>query len=168
MNSGVTLSYLELIILAVAPALVGGAIGLAGGFLGPRWLQDQKEASDKKKKRAEKFEELVGAVVEHYQWIGGLRFFAISGQGSLPTLSPITKIEAIASTYFPEFQVLVRQLDSASNEYEQWILSTGQKRVKNEPGYEKLIGHDDVLTKYTDKRAEFLMELKRFARREFQ
>ena len=93
----------------------------------------------------------------------------ISGQGSLPTtVSPITKIEAIASTYFPEFEGSVRQFDSASNKYEMWILSTGQKRVKNEPGYENLIGHDDVAEEYADKRAEFLMELKLFARREFQ
>jgi hypothetical protein len=168
MNSGVTLSYLELIILAVAPALVGGAIGLAGGFLGPRWLQDQKEASDKKKKRAEKFEELVAAVVEHYHWFAVMRFFFISGQGSQPTLSPITKIEAIAGTYFPEFEDSVRQLDSASNNYEIWILDTGQKRIRNEPGYEKLIGHDDVLTKYMDARKAFLAELRKFARREFQ
>ena len=150
------------------PVLVGGALGIAGSFVGPYALQRLKDATEKKRKRAEKCEELVAAVVEHSQWIGALRFFTISGQGSLPTLSPITKIEAITSTYFPEFEVLVRQLDSASNKYEMWILSTGQKRVKNEPGYENLVGHDEVVTQYADKRAEFLTELRRFARREFQ
>ena len=40
--------------------------------------------------------------------------------------------------------------------------------VRNEPGYEKLTGHDEVVTKYMDKRAELLVQLKRFARREFQ
>jgi hypothetical protein len=152
----------------LVPVIVGGVIGSAAGFFGPWFIQIRKDASERKKRRAEKFEELVGAVVEHYQWIAALRFFAISGQGSLPTLSPITKIEAITSTYFPEFEGSVRQFDIASNKYEMWILSAGQKRVKNEPGYESLIGHDDVLTEYTDKRAVFLMELKRFARREFQ
>jgi hypothetical protein len=150
------------------PVVVGGAIAIVAGVVGPYVIQRVKEKADRKQKRAEKFEELVGAVAEHYHWIGALRFFAISGQGNQPTLSPITKIEAIASTYFPEFELLVRQLDFVSNEYEKWILNTGQKRIRNEPGYEKLTGHDDVLTKYTDKRAEFLMELKRFARREFQ
>jgi hypothetical protein len=152
----------------LVPVIVGGVIGLAGGLFGPLLVQSRKDASERKKRRTEKFEELVGAVVEHSQWIAALRFFAISGQGSLPALSPITKIEAIASTYFPEIEGLVRQFDSASNKYEMWILSIGQKRVKNEPGYESLIGHDAVVTEYTDKRAEFLMELRRFARREFQ
>jgi hypothetical protein len=156
------------IVSSLAPVVVGGLIGLAGGWLGPWLLEGRKQAAEKKKKRAEKFEELVAAVVEHHQWIGALRFFAISGQGSLPTLSPITKIEAIVSTYFPEFEGLVRQFDTVSNNYEVWILSTGQKRVRDEPGYENLTGHDDVVTKYTDKRAEFLVKLKRFARREFQ
>ena len=156
------------IVSSLAPVVVGGLIGIAGGWLGPWLLEARKQAAEKKKKRAEKFEELVGAVVEHYHWIGALRFFTISGQGSLPTLSPITKIEAIASTYFPEFEGLVRQFDAASNNYEIWLLGTGRKRVQNEPGYENLTGHDEVVTKYIDKRAELLMELKRFARREFQ
>jgi hypothetical protein len=156
------------IVSSLAPVVVGGLIGLAGGWLGPWLLEGRKQAAEKKKKRAEKFEELVAAVVEHSQWIGALRFFAISGQGSLPTLSPITKIEAIVSTYFPEFEGLLRQFDTVSNNYEKWILSTGQKRVRDEPGYENLTGHDDVVTKYADKRAEFLVELKRFARREFR
>jgi hypothetical protein len=108
------------------------------------------------------------AVVEHYHWITAKQFLVISGQGSEPNLSPMIKIEAIASTYFPEFAVLVRQLDSASNKYEAWIFSMGQKRVRNEPGYENLTGMDEVLTKYTDTRAELVMALKRFARREFQ
>lgn len=147
---------------------VGGAIGILSGVIGPYFIQRRKDVADRKRKRAEKFEELVAAVVEHYHWMATMRFFFVSGQGSQPTLSPITKIEAIVSTYFPQFEMLVRQLDSASNEYEIWILSTGQKRIGNEPGYEKLTGHDEVLTKYTDKRMDFLVELKRFARREFQ
>jgi hypothetical protein len=136
--------------------------------IGPYFIQHAKDAADRKKKRAEKFEELVAAVVEHYHWMASMFFFFVSGQGSQPTLSPITKIEAIVSTYFPQFEMLVRQLDSASNSYEAWILSTGQKRIRNEPGYEKLAGHDEVVTKYTDKRMDFIVELKRYARRRFK
>jgi hypothetical protein len=150
------------------PVVVGGAIGILAGVIGPYFIQHAKDAADKKRKRAEKFEELVAALVEHYHWMANMRFFFISGQGSQPPLSPITKIEATVATYFPEFESQVRQLDSASNQYEVWILSAEQKRIRNEPGYEKLTKHDDVLAKYTDKRLDFLVELKRFARREFQ
>jgi hypothetical protein len=149
------------------PVVVGGAIGILAGIIGPYCIQHAKDRADKKRKRAEKFEELVAAVVEHFHWMANMRFFFISGQGSQPPLSPITKIEAIVATYFPEFELQVRQLNSASIQYEVWILSMGQKRIRNEPGYEKLAGHDDLLTKYTDKREDLLGELKRFARREF-
>ena len=41
------------------PVLVGGAIGIVGSFVGPFFLQRAKDAADRKRKRAEKFEELV-------------------------------------------------------------------------------------------------------------
>jgi hypothetical protein len=148
--------------------LIGVVVGAAILTVRDYFLAAKKEATDKKRKRAEKFEELVAAVVEHYEWMGLLRFFAISGQGSMPTLSPIAKIEAIASTYFPEFEVLVGEFNSVSNHYEMWILDTGQKRLANELGHEKLLGHHEVLKNYTDKRVEFLTALRLFARREFQ
>jgi hypothetical protein len=150
------------------PVVIGGAIAIVAGFVGPFFIQRAKDAADKKRKRAEKFGELVAAVVEHFHWFAAMRYFFIAGQGSEPTLSPITKIQAIVTTYFPEFESLVQQFDSASNQYEIWILDMGQKRVRNETGYEKLVGHDEVVTKYTDARKKFLDELKHFARRMFQ
>jgi hypothetical protein len=156
------------LLIVLLPVVVGGAIGIIAGLVGPYCIQRAKDAADKKRKRAEKLEELIAAVVEHFHWISAFRYFTISGQGSEPTLSPITKVQAITGTYFPEFDVLVQQLDSASNEYEKWILSIGQKRVRNERGYEKLVGHDEVLKAYTEKQQAFLTALRRFARREFQ
>ena len=41
------------------PVIVGGLIGLVGGFVGPWFLQKAKEGSEKKKHRAEMFEELL-------------------------------------------------------------------------------------------------------------
>jgi hypothetical protein len=63
-------SQITPVLIPLISVVVGGIIGIAGGLIGPLMLERRKEASEKKKKRAEKFEELVGAVVEHYQWIG--------------------------------------------------------------------------------------------------
>jgi hypothetical protein len=155
------------------PVALGGFLaiigGLVSGLVGPYIIQRVRDAAEKKRKRAEKYEELVAAVYEHAHWIDAMRFFVISGQGSAaPTLSPITKILAIVNTYFPEFEELVLQFVIASSKYEQWIWAIGQKRVKNEPGYENLIGFDDVLTEYMDQQKAFLIEFRRFAQREFQ
>jgi hypothetical protein len=150
---------------------LGGVIAIFAGWVGPYFVQRAKDAEEKKRKRREKFEELMAAVYEHGHWIGVMRFFIISGQDysrGIGQPSPITKVHAIASTYFPEFALLVLEFEVVSSQYEHWILDAGQKGVRNEPGYENLTGHDDILTKYKDKQQEFLTELRSFARREFQ
>ena len=168
MNDIATVTSATPLLNVLLPVLVGGAIGIVGSLVGPFLIQRAKDAADKKRKRAEKCEELIGAVVEHYHWISAFRYFIISGQGSQPALSPITKMQAIVGTYFPEFEALVLKFDFASNEYEKWILDTGRKRVRNEPAYETLTGHNEVVSAYTERQHAFLAELRRFARREFQ
>ena len=147
------------------PVLVGGAIGVLGSFVGPYFLQRLKDAADKERKRAEKCEELIGAVVEHYHWIGDLSYFTISGQGNQPSLSPMTKIQAIVRMYFPTFDALALEFDTASNDYELWILSIGRQRARNEP-YD-LSRQAGALSQYSAKRKEFLSALRDFARQEF-
>jgi len=51
------------------PVIVGGVIGIAGGLIGPPFLHHLQQKAEKKRKRAEKFEELVtlqqGVLVAH-------------------------------------------------------------------------------------------------------
>jgi hypothetical protein len=49
----------------LVPVMVGGAIGLVGGWLEPWLLERKKEAAENKKKRAEKFEKLVATLFEY-------------------------------------------------------------------------------------------------------
>jgi lysyl-tRNA synthetase class II len=125
-----------------------------------------KRCYGKKRKRAEKFEELVAAVFEHMDWINTTRNFQAFCMGSDATVSPMAKIRAISDTYFPEFEAFVEQLDIASNDYVIWMSSAAQRRLRKEP--ELLAGHDDVLKPYAEKRQALLTELRSFARREFQ
>jgi len=75
----------------------------------------------------------MAAVYEHRHWIDAMRFFIISGEGSVaPTLSPIAKILAIVNIYFPEFQTLALEFEVASSVYQGWMWKIGQKRVRNE------------------------------------
>jgi hypothetical protein len=82
--------------LSLLPVVAGGLIAIIAGLVGPYYIQRAKDAAEKKRKRAEKFEELVAAVYDHAHRIDEMRFFIISGQGSAgPTLSSTTKIQAI-------------------------------------------------------------------------
>ena len=69
----------------------------------------------------------------------------------------ITKIEAIASFTFLSSKIWY------GNSTLRVILDTAQKRIRGEPGYDKLMGHGDVRT-YTDAQKAFLAELRNFAR----
>ena len=57
------------LVSTLVPVVVGGAIGLMGGWLGPWFLERKKEGAEKKKRRAAKFEELVTALYEHKHWL---------------------------------------------------------------------------------------------------
>jgi hypothetical protein len=75
--------------------VVGGLIGLAGGWLGPWLLERRKEAAEKKRKRAEKFEELVAAVYDFDHWNENFRRSTVFGEQQISTVSPFHKLQAI-------------------------------------------------------------------------
>jgi hypothetical protein len=85
------------------PVIVGGLIGLAGGFIGPWFLQRAKDTSERKKHRAEKFEELVQTVYEDRFWLNNVKDIRVFGDKRDEPPSPFAKLESIAMVYFPQF-----------------------------------------------------------------
>ena len=163
---GTASTPLMIVLLPLLPVVVGGLIGIIAGLVGTYFIQRAKDAADKKRKRAEKFEELVGAVVEHLHWINTMRNFRTFGIGSEPAMSSVAKIQAISDTYFPEFEDLVQQLYTASTDYEIWSSRAAQKKLRSEPEY--MAGHENIVKTYMEKREALLTALRNFARREFQ
>jgi hypothetical protein len=167
MTGGVTLSFWELIFLAIAPAFVGGLIAVASGVVGPWWLEARKEIADKKRKRAEKFEELVGAVYEHEHWLEIKRDIRAYGSGGDIKLSPLAKIAAISAVYFPVFGKKISELIVASLGYEVWMSKAAMERLKgNAAGMEE--GLTEAYGPYIKAHNELLDELKKYARENLQ
>jgi hypothetical protein len=52
------------LLVTLVPVIVGGAIALAGSWLGPLFSDRRKEAAEKRQRRSAKFEEMVAAVYE--------------------------------------------------------------------------------------------------------
>jgi len=52
--------------------IIGGLIGVSGGLIGPLVLEWRKQESEKKRRKAEKLEELVSVIYEYYHWNSAL------------------------------------------------------------------------------------------------
>jgi hypothetical protein len=128
-------------------ALGGIGVGLVGSVRRDA-AQDRREA---RKRRADKFEELVAAVYEFDHW--------------LETVSPFAKLQAISSVYFPQFSKLVGELDIVSSQYVAWIYNP-QEVTLSDTG--KPLPFVEAYKPYMQKREALLKALQKFAHDEFQ
>jgi hypothetical protein len=144
------------------PVIVGGGLTLAGGH----YLQTLQSKTEKQKRRAEKFEELVTAVYEHERWLGDMRNHRIFGEPSPETLSPLAKVHAISIAYFPELGNDIEQLESAARDYEMWMLDAAQKRIAS--GNADTSGHQEAVRAYVGAMKDLLLALRSVSRQEFQ
>jgi hypothetical protein len=142
--------------------VVGGVIALAG-FVVRDVLQEWR---DKKKRRADKFEELVAAVYEFDHWIEAARDKYVYGRDVPETVSPFAKVQSISSIYFPQFRILVGELNSAALMYRVWMLGAQGKRLNGLANFND--GFKDVIGPYIDAHGALLNALQEFAREHFQ
>jgi hypothetical protein len=145
--------------------IVGGGIGIMAGLIGPPYLHHLQQKAEKKKRRAEKFEELITMLYEHKHWLGNMMHARAFGRGTEDRVSPMTKVLAISSIYFPDFEKQIWQLDIAADQYELWMMEAEQKRLKGDSTFAD--GHANAHEPYTERFHSLLMELREFAKQEF-
>jgi hypothetical protein len=146
--------------------VIGGAIALAGTWLGPWITERHKEKTERKKKLADKFEAMVGAIYQFDHWLDTERNRALGAATSEPTVSPFAKIQAIAAVYFPRFDPLIQELDKKTSAYILWIESTNFARISGK--LDKLPdGLSEVMNPYIAALEKLRDELKKFAHSHF-
>ena len=153
------------------PVVVGGLLGVGGtmvGVIGTTIRDAARQRHETRKRRADKFEELVAAVYEFDHWLDGIRQRDAFGVGDArDTVSPFAKMQSISSIYFPQFSELIAELDRASSQYRIWIYTAEQKRVSNNIA-QISDGFDEAFGPYAQKREALLKALQKFAHDEFQ
>lgn len=104
---------------------IGGVLALLGSWVGPWLSESRKEAAKRRRRRIQKYEELVGAIFEFDSWVDMLRRNQAWDE-NLPTTcaSPFAKVLAIADVYFPECAEQVRALSQAAEKYRHWMVRT--------------------------------------------
>jgi hypothetical protein len=155
------------VLSTLVPVAIGGVIALAGTWLAPWVSERHKERTQRKKRRAEKFEELVAAIFEVDHWLENLRQTDAFGKEFTSAASPFWKVHAISAVYFPEFEGEIDKLDLATSQYRLWITEAGQRRLARQT--DKMYdGFNEAYIPYSQKRDELLKVLKEFAVKEFQ
>jgi hypothetical protein len=158
------------------PVVVGGLlggffalVGIGTGLIGTSRRDAAQRRHEAKKRRAEKFEELVAAVYEFDQWLGVERQRAF---GSIPAspeiMSPITKVHSITSVYFPQFGRLVDGLEGAASRYQSCMYKSSQqqKMAEGDANYRATL--DEGYRGYAQSRNVLLEALKKYARDELR
>jgi hypothetical protein len=80
------------IIQTLVTVVIGGAIALAGTWLGPWITERHKEGTERKKRLADKFEEMVGAIYQFDHWLDTERNKALGGATGETAVSPFANI----------------------------------------------------------------------------
>jgi hypothetical protein len=109
--------------------LVGGLIGIAGGVIGPTMLHLMQTKERDHRLRADKFQEIASTVLETQVWLDNVRDDKLWGKEVRPGVSPITKVYAIATIYFPELSGELNDLQEAVQEHATWIAGAALKKV---------------------------------------
>jgi hypothetical protein len=154
---------------SLMPTIVGGLIAIGGivvGIAGSTLVFLLQTRAERKKRREEKFLDLVAAVYDHDHWLDTLRrIYVVEIEGEIK-VSPFAKIQAISDVYFPQFEKAVDELGNAAREYRAWMYEVAQH--KPETKAELNAGHKIAVAPYTAKQNALLAELRNFSRREFQ
>jgi hypothetical protein len=138
------------------------------GLIGTGRRDAAQQRREARKRRADKFEEVVAAVYEFDHWVEGVRQRETIGVDIPETVSPFAKVEAISSIYFPQFDGLVRELNNATTLYRMWIQDEAGKRIAGNTAPRLSDGFVEAYQPYSQKRDALLNALTKFARDEFQ
>jgi hypothetical protein len=155
------------------PVVVGGLLtglfalgGIGVGLVGSARRDAAQDRREARKRRADKFEELVAAVYEFDHWLTLTRQRELEKKEGIPeTVPPFAKLQAISSVYFPQFSKLVGELDIVSSQYVAWIYNP-QEVTLSDTG--KPLPFVEAYKPYMQKREALLKALQKFAHDEFQ
>lgn len=78
----------------------------------------------------------------------------------------MAKALAIMNAYFQSFKEQLDALDKTAHDYEMWMLSAGQARLRSEPDYTS--GFQEAFSPYAKRLTNLLVDLSEYAINEFQ
>jgi len=155
----------SLVSVVVGGLLTLGGAAMSGGIT--LFTNSLQKSAESKKRRADKFEELVAALYEFDHWVESWRLKEVLGENLTIPVSPFAKVQSISSVYFPRFDDGVKALNVASDSYRIWMMQAAQRRVSGDLLHLQ-DGFAEAHTFYCETRDGLVDALKIFACDEFQ
>jgi hypothetical protein len=156
-------------LVSLLPVVVGGVIGFASSLGGQWFIHGLQARAEKKRRRAAKFEELIGAFYDLDHWLDQERDYRVIGMINDPRIvSPFQRIKAISSLYFPEFAERINEIGLAADAYRLWMTQAAQKRLEADGKKVFKDGHAEVYQEYINLRHQLLKDLEALALHELQ
>ncbi|MBS0270536.1 MAG: hypothetical protein JSS54_16390 [Proteobacteria bacterium] len=144
--------------------VIGGALAVGGSAATQWYLHTAKAADDRRKLREQRLEELISLVYEHAHWMENLRAINVFGKDERQTISPISKLNAIAAIHFPEFLPAIKKLDLAAGKYQRWMFAKGKERLNG--NFDELgDGFEEAYEPYLSASSQLLDEMQTFSER---
>lgn len=155
------------VMTTLVPVIVGGVIGLAGGLLGPPLTHWLNKKTDRKKREAQKLEELIDALYEYSHWLASIQNIRVFGHEMPEKPNPISKAIAITAIHFPQFNSEILELELMTNSYHQWMFSRARARLDGTKSGELTQGFSDAYKPFLEKFNVVVKRLKDYAEAEF-
>ncbi|RUO97994.1 hypothetical protein [Hyphomicrobium sp.] len=110
--------------------VIGGLLAITGSAATQWYAHKAKADEDRRRLREQKLEEMISLVYEHAHWIDAMRQrIVLDAKSSEETVSPMSKLTAIAAIYFPQFLEPIRVMERAALAYRGWMIGKGRERL---------------------------------------
>lgn len=160
MSSQTTLSFWQLLAVALLPAFIAATVGV----LSPLVVEWRKQAAEARKRRTEKLEELIEVLYEHDHWLEIMRDKYTFGSDIRLGPAPIKLAQALVLLHFPSLKKKMADLYMAAQQYEKWIVGAGRKRMANEQNFTD--GFDEIYLPYIKTLDEVVSDVVAIGRKE--
>lgn len=158
MSGQTTLSFYQLVIVTLLPALIAGAVGV----LSPLVVEWRRYKIARKDTRSEKLQEIIDVLYEYDYWLELHRDKYVLGKAVEMNMAPQGKLRILVSIYFPDFESEMQKFMKGVLAYQKWSLAAGQKRLNS--GQITTDGFELAYEQYRDAFQQFVERICREAR----
>lgn len=162
MNGQTILSFWQLVVVTLLPALIAGTVGVLSPVI-VEWL---KQRAERKRKRAENLDNLLRALYEYDHWLDLKKNSNAFGHEDRAEMTPRWRLQTLVAIHFPQFEKKTQTLVVKALNYEGWSIEAGRKRLAKIDKFTD--GFREVYDPYREAFQDIVEDISKAGRKEFR